>query len=137
MAPSAEGPSGVPAVATISGLTASLRLPVLAALYANPEVTARGPAADAPTRCGSPGGALKDGHRGVDAEGHHQAGHRPGEPLVGAGHAVLDGQGAALEAHIGHLTSIPVVLAVPRPLPHLRHVAADRDVDRLRACLLY
>src|SRR5450759_507492 len=97
MAPSAEGSSGVPAAATISGLTASLRLPVLAALYANPEVTARGPAADAPTRCGSPGGALKDGHRGVDAEGHHQAGHRPGEPFVGAGHAVLDGQGAALE----------------------------------------
>jgi len=25
----------------------------------------------------------------------------------------------ALEAHIGHLTAIPVVLAVPRPLPHL------------------
>src|SRR5450759_2850313 len=95
MAPSAEGPSGVPAVATISGLTASLRLPVLAALYANPEVTARGPATDAPTRCGSPGGALKDGLRGVDAEGHHQAGHRPGEPFVGAGHAVLDGESGA------------------------------------------
>src|SRR5664280_159542 len=56
MAPSAEGSSGVPAAATISGLTASPRLPVLAALYANPEVTARGPATAAPTRCGSPGG---------------------------------------------------------------------------------